>query len=72
MGCFGLFFALIASPYKSKSRLEAEKVALKHQLMTLPREVRCRVRLMNSPLLKAVISNSIDVNKFTSRTRTSK
>jgi hypothetical protein len=36
--CF--FLALLASPFKSKSRLEAENAALRHQLMVLQRKVR--------------------------------
>jgi hypothetical protein len=41
--CFVL--AALASPFKSKSRLEAENVALRHQLIVLRRQVRGRVRL---------------------------
>src|SRR5512140_332628 len=43
--CFIL--AVVASPFKSKSRLEAENVALRHQLIVLRRKVRGRVRLTN-------------------------
>src|ERR1700716_361602 len=39
--------ALFASPFKSKSRLEAENAALRHQLIILRRKVRGRVRLTN-------------------------
>jgi hypothetical protein len=42
---FGLFLAVFTS-FKSKSRLEAENAALRHQLM-LRRKVRRRVRLTN-------------------------
>ena len=38
----------MASPFKSKSRLEAENVALRHQLIVLRRKVRNRPRLTNS------------------------
>jgi transposase InsO family protein len=48
---FGLFLALFASPFKSKSRLEAENAALRHQLIILRRKVRGRVRLTNSDRL---------------------
>ena len=48
---FGLFLALFASPFKSKSRLEAENAALRHQLVILRRKVRGRVRLTNSDRL---------------------
>jgi hypothetical protein len=34
---------LLASPFKSKSRLEAEIAALRHQLIVLQRKVRGRV-----------------------------
>jgi hypothetical protein len=46
-----LFLALFASPFKSKSRLEAENPALRHQLIILRRKVRGRVRLTNSDRL---------------------
>jgi hypothetical protein len=38
----------LASPFKSKSRLEAEKAALRHQLIVLRRRAQSRVRLTNS------------------------
>jgi hypothetical protein len=41
--CFLL--ALFASPFKSKSRLETENAALRHQLTVLRRKVRGRVQL---------------------------
>ena len=44
--CFIL--AVLASPFKSKSRLEAENVALRHQLIVLRRKVRGRARLTNN------------------------
>src|SRR5215475_2679929 len=44
--CF--FLALLASPIKSNSRLEAENAALRHQLMVLQRKVRGRVHFTNS------------------------
>ena len=44
--CFIL--AVLASPLKSKSRLEAENAALRHQLMVLRRKMRGRVGLTNS------------------------
>jgi transposase InsO family protein len=48
-----LFFllALFASPFKSKSRLEAENAALRHQLTVLRRKVRGRVQLTNGDRL---------------------
>ena len=47
--CF--FLALLASPIKSNSRLEAENAALRHQLMVLQRKVRGRVQFTNSDRL---------------------
>src|SRR6478609_8565453 len=42
---FCLWLALFVSPLKSKSRLEAENAALRHQLIILRRKARGRVRL---------------------------
>jgi transposase InsO family protein len=44
--CFVL--AVLAAPFKSKSRLEAENAALRYQLIVLQRKVHGRVRLTNS------------------------
>src|SRR5512143_2402998 len=44
--CFLL--AVLASPFKSKSRLEAENAALRHQLIVLRRKVPGRVRFTNN------------------------
>jgi hypothetical protein len=43
--CFVL--AILAAPFNSKSRLEAENAALRHQLIVLRRKVHNRVRLTN-------------------------
>jgi hypothetical protein len=43
--CFAL--AVLASPFKSKLRLEAENAVLRHQLIVLRRSVDGRVRLTN-------------------------
>ena len=43
--CF--FLTLFASPFKPKTRLEAENAALRHQLIILRRKVRGHVRLTN-------------------------
>ena len=43
--CFVL--AVVASPLKSKLRLEAENAVLRHQLIVLRRRLRGRVRLTN-------------------------
>jgi transposase InsO family protein len=47
--CF--FLALFVSPFKSKSRFEAENAALRHQLIVLQRRVRGRVQLTNGDRL---------------------
>src|SRR5471030_2302991 len=44
--CFIL--AVLASPFKSKSRLEAENAALRRQLVVLRRKVQGRIRLTNN------------------------
>ena len=41
----------VASPLKSKSRLEAENAALRHQLIVLQRRVRGRIQLTNGDRL---------------------
>ena len=46
-----LFLNLVASPFKPKSRLEAENAALRQQLIVLQRKVRGRVRFTNSDRL---------------------
>ena len=48
---FCLCPALFVSPFKSKSRLEAENVALRHQLIILRRKVRGRIRLTHGDRL---------------------
>ena len=40
--------AILAAPLKSKSRLEAENAALRHQLIVLRRKMQGWVRLTNS------------------------
>jgi len=44
--CFVL--VVVASPFRAKSRLEAENAALRHQLVVLRRKVHGRVRLTNN------------------------
>jgi len=44
------FLAVLASPFKSRNRLEAENAALRHQLIVLRRKVRGRTRLTNNDL----------------------
>jgi hypothetical protein len=44
----GLLCFVLASPFKSKLRLEAENVVLRHQLVVLRRKLRGRVQVTNS------------------------
>ena len=46
-GLFHFILAILASPLKSKLRLEAENAMLRHQLIILRRRVHGRVRLTN-------------------------
>ena len=48
LALFCLVLAVLTSPFKSKSRLEAENAALRHQLIVLRRKVRGRARLSNN------------------------
>jgi hypothetical protein len=52
---FCLLLTLSVSPFKSKSRLEAENAALRHQLIVLQRRVRGRVQLTNGDRLFLVL-----------------
>jgi len=47
IGLFCFVLAVLASPFKSKLRLEAENAALRHQLIVLRRKLQGRVRLTN-------------------------
>ncbi len=49
------FLTMFASPFKSKSRLEAENAALRHQLIVLQRRVSGRVQLTNGDRLFLVM-----------------
>jgi hypothetical protein len=55
--CF--FLTLLAAPFKSKSRLEAENAALRHQLIVLQRKVRGRVHFTNNDRLFFVPAVSV-------------
>src|ERR1700738_4482270 len=46
LSCFVL--AVLASPFKSKLRLEAENTVLRHQLIVLRRKLKGRARLTNN------------------------
>ena len=47
-GLFCFVLTVLASPFKSKSRLEAENAALRRQLIVLRRKVQGRVRPTNN------------------------
>src|SRR5215510_9280666 len=47
IGLFCFALAVLASPFRSKLRLEAENAVLRHQLIILRRRPRGRVRLTN-------------------------
>src|SRR2546429_1493173 len=51
--CF--FLTLFALPFKSKSRLEAENAALRHQVIVLQRRVSGRVQITNGDRLFLVM-----------------
>jgi hypothetical protein len=48
IGLLCFILAVLASPFKSKSNLEAEKAVLRNQLMILRRKVRGRVQPTDS------------------------
>src|SRR6516225_6337595 len=47
IGLFYFVLAVLASPFKSRVRVEAENAVLRHQLIVLKRSRRGRVRLTN-------------------------
>src|SRR5215467_14033397 len=47
IGLFRFALCVLALPFRSKLRLEAENAALRHQLIVLRRRPRGRVRLTN-------------------------
>ena len=47
IGLLYFFLAVLASPFKSKLRLEAENAVLRHQLNVLRRKLHGRVWLTN-------------------------
>src|ERR1700726_3768889 len=47
IGLFCFVLAVLGLPFKSKLRLEAENVVLRHQLIVLRRSLHGRVRLTN-------------------------
>ena len=47
IGLFCFVLAVLASPFKSKLRLEAKSAVLRHQLIVLRRRLGGRVRLTN-------------------------
>src|SRR5229473_1692526 len=48
IGLLCFILAVLASPFKSKTRLEAENAALRHQLLVLRRKVMGRAPLTNN------------------------
>src|SRR5258706_5619400 len=48
MGLFCFVLAVLASPFKTHSRLEAENAVLRHQLIVLRRKLKGRARLTNN------------------------
>src|SRR6476660_9518463 len=48
IGLFCFVLAVLASPIKSKIRLEAENATLRHQLVVLQRKLKGRARLTNN------------------------
>lgn len=48
IGLLRFVLGILASPFKSKSRLEAENAVLRHQLIVLRRKMRGRPRLTNN------------------------
>jgi hypothetical protein len=48
IGLLLFVLAILASPIKSKTRLEAENAVLRHQLIVLRRKLGSRVRLTNT------------------------
>jgi hypothetical protein len=55
IGLFCFVLAVLASPFKSKLRLEAENAVLRHQLIVLRRPRGC-VRLTNTVLGVSALS----------------
>ena len=48
IGLLRFVLGILASPFKSKSRLEAENAVLRYQLIVLRRKMRSRPRLTNN------------------------
>jgi hypothetical protein len=48
IGLLCFILVVLASPFKSKTRLEAENAALRHQLIVLRRKVKGRAHLTNN------------------------
>jgi hypothetical protein len=48
IGLLHFVLGILASPFKSKSRLEAENAVLRHQLIVLRRKMPGRPRLTNN------------------------
>jgi DNA-binding NarL/FixJ family response regulator len=66
IGLLCFFLTLFASPFKSKSRLEAENAALRHQLIVLQRKVCGRIQLTLDRLNRLAIPPKDPVTVHTS------
>jgi hypothetical protein len=53
MGLLCFVLAVLASPFKSKLRLQAENTVLRHQLIVLRRRLHGRVRLTTRQILRS-------------------
>ena len=51
-----VFLGILASSFKSKSRIEAENAVLRQQLIVLQRKLRGRARLSETPANAVTIS----------------
>src|SRR6185312_1693250 len=55
IGLFCFVLAVLASPFKSKLRLEAENAVLRHQLIVLRRRLHGRRALTTGPRIKPTL-----------------
>src|SRR6266481_5203429 len=62
IGLFCFVLAVLASPLKSKVRLEAENAVLRHQLIVLRRRLHGRVRLTNHDRLFFIQVSLVSIN----------
>ena len=60
IGLFRFALAILASPFKSKLRLEAENAVLRHQLIVLKRRLRGRVLSLSQTLSCLAVDRESD------------